>query len=140
MTSSLSLCTAHDLAHLHANKYRHITFGCAALDRLTRNGVPVRGLTEFVGAAGVGKSQLCMQLALMVQLPVDMGGLGRGAVYVCTEGPFPSQRLYGMIAAVQTLFGRRVREVPFSSRVFLEHLHDAVSTTQELTNVSSAIS
>lgn len=71
-----------------------------------------------------------MQLALMVQLPVDMGGLGRAAVYICTEGRFASGRLYEMIATVYSLFGNRVRDIPFASRVFLEHLHDAPALLQ----------
>lgn len=114
----------------HSARWRRITFGCAALDRLTRNGLPTRGLTELAGCAGAGKSQLCMQLALMVQLPVDMGGLGRAAVYICTEGSFASGRLYEMISTVYSLFGNRVRDVPFASRVFLEHLSDAPALLQ----------
>lgn len=111
----------------NAAQWRRITFGCAALDRLTRNGLPVRGLTELSGCAGAGKSQLCMQLALMVQLPVDLGGLGGAAVYICTEGAFASGRLLELIESVRSQFGSRMYDHPFASGVLLDHLSDATA-------------
>lgn len=36
-------------------KWRHLTFGCSALDQITRNGVPIRGITEIVGESGCKK-------------------------------------------------------------------------------------
>lgn len=80
-----------------ATKWRRITFGCTALDRITENGLPIRGITEIVGESGCGKSQICLQLALNVQLPVPNGGLEKAAVYICTENAFPSKRLVQMV-------------------------------------------
>lgn len=66
-----------------------------------------------------------MQLALMVQLPPAMGGLGGGvgAVYIATEGAFAAARLLEMIAGVHELFGRGVAAIPFAERVFLQHCY-----------------
>lgn len=36
------------------------------------------GITEISGEAGTGKSQLCMQLAIRVHLPISEGGLEGG--------------------------------------------------------------
>ena len=43
-------------------------------------------VTEFCGVPGVGKTQLGIQLAVDVQIPVPCGGLGGRAVYIDTEG------------------------------------------------------
>ena len=44
-------------------------------------------ITDYVGKAGSGKTQLCLQLALQVQLPPEEGGLGGGAHW---KAPFTS--------------------------------------------------
>jgi Rad51 len=43
-----------------------------ALDRVLRGGCPCGSITELVGPAGIGKTQLCLQLAaIAASLPVD---------------------------------------------------------------------
>lgn len=42
--------------------------------------------TELCGVPGIGKSQLCMQFALDVQIPELFGGNGAETVYIDTEG------------------------------------------------------
>ena len=41
----------------------------------------------------MGKSQLCLQLAIQVQLPRSMGGFNAGAVYIGTESALATSRL-----------------------------------------------
>lgn len=48
------------------------------IDSITRGGLPVNGITEIYGESGVGKTQFCLQLCLMVQLPKNVGGLEKG--------------------------------------------------------------
>lgn len=60
-------------------------------------------VTEFAGEASAGKTQLALQLLLQVQLPTSKGGLDGAAVYISTEGPFPSMRL----AQLAREFGRK---------------------------------
>lgn len=42
------------------------------------NGVPTRGIIEISGEAGSGKTQICLQLSLTVQLPEQFGGFEKG--------------------------------------------------------------
>lgn len=67
--------------------------GCPLLDQCLGGGLLPRHITEIAGEAGSGKTQLCLQLALQVQLPPEEGGLGGGAIYIGTEGNFPQRRL-----------------------------------------------
>ncbi|XP_024873415.1 DNA repair protein XRCC3-like isoform X1 [Temnothorax curvispinosus] len=80
-----------------AIRERFLTTGCARLDAKLRGGVPCRGITQIYGAAGTGKTQLALQLCLTVQLPITAGGLGAGAIYICTETAFPSKRLQQLL-------------------------------------------
>ncbi|XP_030648090.1 DNA repair protein RAD51 homolog 3 [Chanos chanos] len=68
-----------------------VTF-CSELDSVLGGGLPVGKTTEICGAPGIGKTQLCIQLAVDVQIPVCFGGLGGQAVYIDTEGSFLIQR------------------------------------------------
>ena len=70
-----------------------LTLGCPVLDRLLSGGVPVGSVTELVGESTVGKTQLCLQLLLTVQLHPDRGGLAGRAVYIHTEGKAALHRL-----------------------------------------------
>lgn len=58
-----------------------------------KNGLPPSSLIEFVGPAGVGKSQMCFQLSLIVAAPIEVGGLASGVIYIDTENKFSSQRI-----------------------------------------------
>lgn len=106
-----------------ATKWRHITFGCKALDKITRNGLPVRGITEIVGESGCGKSQICLQLTLNVQLPIANGGLGKSTVYICTEDAFPSKRLVQMAY----LYTQTFHIDTWLDNIFVEHCPDTVN-------------
>jgi hypothetical protein len=70
-----------------------------ALDAALRGGVPCGSVTELVGPAGVGKSQLCLMLAASALL--DAGGASQGQARPPTlpqlwdpgaSGPPPRQR------------------------------------------------
>ena len=45
------------------------------------------------GEFRTGKTQLCHQLAVTCQLPIDMGGGEGKALYIDTEGTFRPERL-----------------------------------------------
>jgi len=79
---------------------KKITTGSKNLDRLLGGGVETKTITEFYGEYGTGKTQLCHQLAVNVQLPEDRGGLGKGAVYLDTEGTFRWERIDQMARAL----------------------------------------
>ncbi len=84
---SLSFVRADELMKMKAN-VRRLTTGSKAFDGLIGGGLETQTITEFYGEYGVGKSILCHQLAINVQLPVDKGGLDGGALYLDTEQTF----------------------------------------------------
>ena len=95
----ISWVTAKELAQLKTNIGR-ITTGSKALDNLIGGGVETQAITEFFGEFGSGKSQLCHQLAVNVQLPPEKGGLGGAALYIDTENTFRTERITSMAKTV----------------------------------------
>ncbi len=94
-----SWVTAKQLAELKKTVGR-ITTGSKSLDRLLGGGVETQSITEFFGEYGSGKSQLCHQLAVNVQLPPEKGGLDGAALYIDTENTFRIERIAQMAKAV----------------------------------------
>lgn len=77
-----------------------ITTGSSNLDNLLGGGIEVKTITEFFGEFGSGKTQLCHQLAVNVQLPIEKGGLSKKAVYIDSEGTFRWERIESMSKAL----------------------------------------
>jgi DNA repair protein RadA len=75
------------------SKIGHLSTGCDSLDRLLGGGIESQSITEFYGEFGTGKSQICQQLCITVQLPFDEGGLEGGALYIDTENTFRPERI-----------------------------------------------
>ncbi|KAK3279343.1 hypothetical protein CYMTET_12768 [Cymbomonas tetramitiformis] len=110
-----------------------ITTSCLELDKLLGGGISPTEITELCGVPGIGKTQLGMQLAVNVQIPVEFGGLGGHAIYVDTEGSLMAERVLDMAnecverlrnAAVTS--GRRDQSeaaAALSSDVILSHIH-----------------
>ncbi|KAI8545349.1 hypothetical protein RHMOL_Rhmol07G0033100 [Rhododendron molle] len=83
--------TAWDMLH-EEDLSRRITTSCADLDKILGGGIACKEVTEIGGVPGIGKTQLGIQLAVNVQIPVDFGGLGGKAIYIDTEGSFMVER------------------------------------------------
>ncbi|KAL8293521.1 hypothetical protein RQP46_000222 [Phenoliferia psychrophenolica] len=79
-----------------------ITTGSTALDNVLGGGIETGSITELYGEFRTGKSQICHQLAVTCQLPIDMKGGEGKCLYIDTEGTFRPVRLlaiaerYGM--------------------------------------------
>jgi DNA repair protein RadA len=73
-----------------------LTTGSKIIDDLLGGGLETQTITEFYGEYGSGKSQVCHQLCVNVQLPLEQGGLAGGALYVDTENTFRTERLVSM--------------------------------------------
>ena len=74
-----------------------MTTGSEQLDALFGGGVETNGITEFYGPFRSGKTQICHQLCIKVQLPPENGGLSGAALYIDTEGTFRPERLVHMM-------------------------------------------
>ncbi len=92
---SVSFIRADELLNLHKNVLR-LTSGSKVVDRLLDGGLETQTITEFYGEYGTGKSQICHQLCVNVQLPPERGGLNGAALYVDTENTFRTERILQM--------------------------------------------
>lgn len=94
-TISVSFVRADELLRMRQNVLR-LTTGSKALDGLLGGGLETQTITEFYGAYGSGKSQVCHQLCVNVQLPPERGGLDGAALYIDTENTFRTERIVQM--------------------------------------------
>lgn len=74
-----------------------ISTGAKSLDGLLGGGIETEALTEFYGAYGSGKSQVCHTLAVMAQLPKDKGGLNAEVIFFDTEDTFRPERIRDIV-------------------------------------------
>ncbi|KAJ7308835.1 hypothetical protein JRQ81_008105 [Phrynocephalus forsythii] len=108
-----------------------ITF-CSALDESLGGGIQLTKITEICGAPGIGKTQLCMQLAVDVQIPECFGGLAGEAVFIDTEGSFMVDRVVDMATAC-------VRHCQLIAETHPEEDHQPALKTFSLESVLSSI-
>ncbi|MGQ9460837.1 MAG: DNA repair and recombination protein RadA [Candidatus Bathyarchaeaceae archaeon] len=92
---ALSFIRADELLKTRQTVLR-LTTGSKTLDELMGGGLETQTITEFYGEYGSGKSQLCHQLCVNVQLPPERGGLDGGALYIDTENTFRTERIVQM--------------------------------------------
>ncbi|MFB0543824.1 MAG: DNA repair and recombination protein RadA [Candidatus Bathyarchaeia archaeon] len=89
---AITFVRGDELIKLRSN-VRKLTTGCGGLDNLLGGGIETQSITELYGEFGTGKSQLCQQLCLTVQLPLEKGGLDGAALYIDTENTFRTDRI-----------------------------------------------
>ncbi len=92
---SVSFVRADELLRMRENVLR-LTTGSKVLDKLLGGGLETQTITEFYGEYGSGKSQLCHQLCVNVQLPPERGGLNGSTLYIDTENTFRTERVVQM--------------------------------------------
>jgi len=92
-----------DLAFIRADELlkqrqtvHRLSTGSQILDNLLGGGLETQTITEFYGEYGSGKSQICHQLCINVQLTTEHGGLNAAALYIDTENTFRTERLVQM--------------------------------------------
>ncbi len=89
---NIRFTTAKDVLSKRQN-IGYITTGSKSIDSLLGKGIESQALTELIGEFGSGKTQLCHQLCVSVQLPPEKGGLGGRALFIDTEGTFRPERV-----------------------------------------------
>ncbi len=92
---AITFVRGDELVEIRKN-VRKLTTGCSSLDRLLNGGIETQSLTEFYGEFGSGKSQLCHQMCVTVQLGEAQGGLNGSVLYIDTEATFRPERLMQM--------------------------------------------
>ncbi|KAK2961385.1 putative DNA repair protein RAD51 [Blattamonas nauphoetae] len=104
---------------------------CEPLDDLLRRGIPVGSITEFCGSPGSGKTQMCIQLCLSVQLPASLFGPNSEAVYIDTEGSFMPDRAAMMAESLSTHIPQAPTVQEFLTRihVYRPHSHTTLLAT-----------
>ncbi|MCS7122108.1 MAG: DNA repair and recombination protein RadA [Archaeoglobaceae archaeon] len=78
---------------------KKIKTGSLSLDSLLGGGIETQAITELFGEFGSGKTQICHQLAVNVQLPEKEGGLDGSAIMIDTENTFRPERILQMAEA-----------------------------------------
>uniref|UniRef100_A0A340TBH0 DNA repair protein RAD51 homolog 3 n=1 Tax=Anopheles minimus TaxID=112268 RepID=A0A340TBH0_9DIPT len=84
--------SALDLWKEEENRTGLVTF-CKDLDLALGSGISEGMITELCGSPGSGKTQLCLQLSVNVQIPRQLGGLQGRAAYLDTNYGFCPQRI-----------------------------------------------
>jgi len=92
---TVSFIRADELLKMRQNVLR-LTTGSNTMNELIGGGIETQTITEFYGEYGSGKSQMCHQLCVNVQLPTEKGGLNSGALYIDTENTFRTERIVQM--------------------------------------------
>jgi DNA repair protein RadA len=96
---ALTFVRADELMRMKENVLR-LSTNSKALNELIGGGLESQTITEFYGEYGVGKSILCHQLAVNVQLPPGQGGLDGSALYLDTEQTFRPEWIIRMANAL----------------------------------------
>ncbi len=109
----------------------YVTTGCRALDDLLGGGVETGAVTELVGEFGTGKTQLCHQLCVTVQLPREEGGLEAGAVYIDTEGTFRPERIVQMASRFNLEPRKALRNIVYARAYNTDHQMLLVDEAQQ---------
>lgn len=82
-------------------KIKRITTNSKQVDMLLGGGIETQAIYEFFGEFGSGKTQICHQLSVNVQLPEDKGGIEKGVIYIDTENTFRPERIASMAEALK---------------------------------------
>ncbi|MEE9410614.1 MAG: DNA repair and recombination protein RadA [Candidatus Heimdallarchaeota archaeon] len=108
-----------------------VTTSSNELDGILGGGIWTQELTEVAGGFGSGKTQLCFQLCINVQLPKEEGGLGGNAFFIDTERTFSPRRIVE-IASYRDLDVENVlKNIIVASAINTNHLFSIVDQLDE---------
>jgi DNA repair protein RadA len=119
-TLSLTFMRADELMKIRQNVMR-LTTGSKAIDEVLAGGLETQTITEFYGEYGSGKSQLCHQMCVNVQLPTERGGLNAAALYIDTENTFRTERIIQMSQHMGLNPEEVIRKIIFAEAYTSDH-------------------
>ncbi len=108
-----------------------ITTSSTEFDGILGGGIWTQELTEVAGGFGSGKTQLCFQLCINVQLPFDEGGLDGTAFFIDTERTFSPKRIIEMATSRGLDVESILENIYISSAVNTHHLFSIVDSLAE---------
>ena len=117
---SVSFIKADELLKMHQNVLR-LTTSSDSFDKLLGGGLETQTITEFYGQYGSGKSQVCHQLCVNVQLPPERGGLDGAALYLDTENTFRTERIVQMAKHLELDPEEVARNIIYSEAYTSDH-------------------
>ncbi|MEM4598774.1 MAG: DNA repair and recombination protein RadA [Candidatus Diapherotrites archaeon] len=106
-----------DKVHERRAKIGRISTGSKELDSLLGGGIESQSITEVYGKMASGKTQWCFQLCVMVQLPIEKGGLEGKAIYIDSESSFRPERI-AQIAEAKGLDPKNALKNIFVARAY----------------------
>ena len=116
----LSFIRADELYKMRKTVVR-LSSGSKALDKILAGGLETQTITEYYGEYGSGKSQMCHQLCVNVQLPPERGGLNGGVLYVDTENTFRLERIVQMATAAGLDPEQAVKNIIYAEAYTSDH-------------------
>lgn len=105
----------------HPENFEKIKFNVQSIDEILKGGIEVCSVTEIYGAAGCGKTQLCLHLAFNCRLPVEMGGNDAKVLYLTTDKPACTRRLNQLNKAFTAKYG----EIDFLNGILISQFNKA---------------
>ena len=69
-------------------------------------------VTELCGLNSTGKTQICFQLALNVQIPTCLGGVEGECLYIDTHGDFSVDRISEMAKSLRSTVLKKIDKEP----------------------------
>ncbi|PVX25274.1 MAG: DNA repair and recombination protein RadA [Candidatus Bathyarchaeum sp.] len=120
LSMPLQFIRGDELVKMRQNILR-VTTGSNMLDKLLGGGIESQSITEFYGEYGSGKSQICHQLCVNVQLPSEQGGLGGAALYIDTENTFRTERIFQMAKNVGLDPEEAIKNIIFAEAYTSDH-------------------
>jgi len=111
------------------SRFSILSTGCDNLDELLDGGLYTGELTEIVGSAGVGKSQICMGIAMFTAMETK-----KNVLYIDTGGSLSATRIRDMLQEWNaSLDDQEVYTI--LSRISVIHAFDVFSVLEALESV-----
>lgn len=79
----------------------HLSCNSKTFDELLGGGFESQSIIELFGEFGSGKTQVAHQLCVMVQRPIEKGGMDGHAIYIDTENTFRPERIVQMAEGLE---------------------------------------
>jgi DNA repair protein RadA len=114
------------------SKRGKITTASNELDGILGGGIWTQELTEIAGGFGSGKTQLCFQLCINVQLPTEEGGLDSNAFFIDTERTFSPRRIVEMASYRELDVESILNNIFIGSALNTNHLFSIVEQLEDI--------